>query len=261
MSNRLAHPLVDVFTRERFAGNPLAVFPDGQDLDAARMQCVACELDLSETTFVLPATRGDCDVRVRIFTPRRELPMAGHPVVGTAFVREREGRAADRVTFGLGVGPTPVERILGPDGRPIWRMQQQPARFAEPVGDRAALARALGLAPGDLGALPIEPVSTGNCFAMVELANLDALARARLTVAQGVEMGRPERSSSRPRERAMTSPPCGSAAPRSRWVAGGWGAESPTPARGPSPSRGRHRSTWRRARGGRRCARARGGRW
>jgi trans-2,3-dihydro-3-hydroxyanthranilate isomerase len=183
MPLRFAYQLIDVFTRERFGGNPLAVFPDAQGLDPALMQRFAFELNLSECTFVLPPDRAGCDVHVRIFTPRRELPMAGHPVVGTAFVLEREGRAADLVTFGLGVGPTPVERVLGPDGGPIWRMQQRAARFGEPVVDRTAVARALGLAPGDLGALPIEPVSTGNCFAMVELASLDALARARLDVA------------------------------------------------------------------------------
>ena len=183
MLHRFAYQLVDVFTRERFGGNPLAVFPDAQGLDPALMQRFAFELNLSESTFVLPPDRAGCDVQVRIFTPRRELPMAGHPVVGTAFVLEREGRAADRVTFGLGVGPTPVERVLGLDGGPIWRMQQQPARFGARVEDRAAVARALGLAPGDLGALPIEPVSTGNTFVVVELASLDALARARLDAA------------------------------------------------------------------------------
>lgn len=180
MLQRFAYRLVDVFTGERFGGNPLAVFPDAQGLAPALMQRFAFELNLSESTFVLPPDRAGCDVRVRIFTPRRELPMAGHPVVGTAFVLEWEGRAADRVVFGLGVGPTPVERVDGPDGGPIWRMRQQPARFGAPIADRAAVAAALGLAPSALGALPIEPVSTGNLFVMVELASLDALARARL---------------------------------------------------------------------------------
>jgi trans-2,3-dihydro-3-hydroxyanthranilate isomerase len=178
---RFAYQLVDVFTRERFSGNPLAVFSDARGLDEARMQRFAFELNLSESTFVLPPTRPGCDVRVRIFTPRRELPMAGHPVVGTAFVLEHEGRAGERVRFELGVGPTPVERVAGPDGGPIWRMQQPRPRFGARVDDRKAAAAALRLAADDVAdALPIESVATGVPFVMLELASLDALARARL---------------------------------------------------------------------------------
>jgi trans-2,3-dihydro-3-hydroxyanthranilate isomerase len=192
MQQRFAYQLVDVFTRERFGGNPLAVFSDAQGLDAERMQRLAFELNLSESTFVLPATRSGCDVRVRIFSPRRELPMAGHPVVGTAFVLEHEGRAGERVTFELGVGPTPVERVAGPDGGPIWRMQQPRPRFAEALPDRAAAAAALNLAAGDLaGALPLEPVATGVPFTMVELASLDALARVRLDADAWAALGEP----------------------------------------------------------------------
>jgi len=190
MQQRFAYQLVDVFTRERFGGNPLAVFSDAQGLDDARMQRFAFELNLSESTFVVPATRRGCDVRVRIFTPRRELPMAGHPVVGTAFVLEHEGRAAERVTFELGVGPTPVERVTGPDDGPIWRMQQPRPRFGGRIADRKATAAALGLAPADLAdALPLESVATGVPFAMVELATLDALARVRLDPAAWSALG------------------------------------------------------------------------
>ncbi|HSJ98313.1 MAG TPA: PhzF family phenazine biosynthesis protein [Myxococcota bacterium] len=189
---RFAYQLVDVFTRDRFGGNPLAVFSDAQGLDPALMQRFAFELNLSESTFVLPATRGDCDVRVRIFTPRRELPMAGHPVVGTAFVLEHEGRAAERVRFELGVGPTSVERVVGPDGGPIWRMQQPRPRFGTRVGERKAAAAALGLAPADVAdALPIESVATGMPFVMLELASLDALARVRLDAAAWSTLGAP----------------------------------------------------------------------
>lgn len=181
MSQRFAYQLVDVFTRDRFGGNPLAVFSDAQGLDEALMQRFAFELNLSESTFVLPATRRGCDVRVRIFTPRRELPLAGHPVVGTAFVLEHEGRIAERVTFELAAGPTPVERVVGPDGGPLWRMQQPRPRFGAQIPDRKAVAAALGLAPDELGdALPIEPVAVGVPFTMTELASLDALARVRL---------------------------------------------------------------------------------
>ena len=83
--------LVDVFTTEPFEGNPLAVFTDGLGLDDRAMQLIARELNLSETTFCFPATRPDCVAQVRIFTPTKELPFAGHPTIGTSFVLLDEG--------------------------------------------------------------------------------------------------------------------------------------------------------------------------
>lgn len=175
---RFEYRLVDVFTSERFGGNPLAVFPDARGLDPALMQRIAFELNLSETTFVLPTERADCDVRVRIFTPRAEMPMAGHPTVGTAFVLDR----GERVVFEEGVGPVPVERVRGDGGATLWRMTQPRPRFA--AGAAAdEVARALGLEPGDLDpALPIESVATGVPFLCIGLRSLDALARARVRV-------------------------------------------------------------------------------
>jgi hypothetical protein len=133
-----AYRIVDVFTKQAFGGNPLAVFPGAESIDPALFQKIARELNLSETTFVLPPTRPDCDVRVRIFTPARELPMAGHPTVGTAFVLDR----GSRIVFEEGVGPIVVERV----GAARWRMTQPPPVFGEPRLDRAALAQALRLA-------------------------------------------------------------------------------------------------------------------
>ena len=181
---RFEYRLVDVFTRERFGGNPLAVFLDGRGIDAALMQRIAFELNLSEATFVLPAERPDCDVRVRIFTPRAELPMAGHPTVGTAFVLdERERSERNRIIFELGVGPVPVERLYAADGATLWRMTQPPARFGPRCDDRAALAVALGLEAADLDPmLPCESVATGPAFLIVPLLSLEALARARLRI-------------------------------------------------------------------------------
>jgi trans-2,3-dihydro-3-hydroxyanthranilate isomerase len=176
---RFEYRLVDVFTRKRFGGNPLAVFLDGRGIDPALMQRIAFELNLSETTFVLPTERPDCDVRVRIFTPRAELPLAGHPTVGTAFVLDR----GDRIVFELGVGPVPVERLRAADGAMLWRMTQPPARFGPRCDDRAGLAVALGLDVADLDpALPCESVATGPPFLIVPLRSLEALARARLRI-------------------------------------------------------------------------------
>src|ERR671936_2567681 len=96
MAREYAFVQVDVFTDRVFGGNPLAVFLDGRGLSDGEMQAIAREMNLSETTFVLPATRADCAARVRIFTPASEIPFAGHPTVGTAWVLATRG--------GLGAG-------------------------------------------------------------------------------------------------------------------------------------------------------------
>src|SRR5260370_14842324 len=85
--------VVDVFTEYPLEGNPLAVFPDARDLDASTMQRIAKELNLSETAFVLPSTRSDCTARVRIFTPAREIPFAGHPTISASYVIRDDGVA------------------------------------------------------------------------------------------------------------------------------------------------------------------------
>jgi len=102
----------DVFTDRLFEGNQLAVFPDAGHLSAAQMQTLAREMNFSESTFLMLAESPDTDIRMRIFTPGAELPMAGHPTIGTTFALAREGviePGRARWVFGLGVGPTPVE--------------------------------------------------------------------------------------------------------------------------------------------------------
>src|SRR5262245_32119512 len=99
----------DVFTDHVFGGNQLAVLLDARGLRPDLMQTIAAEMNFSETTFVLPPDRPDTDVRVRIFTPGEELPMAGHPTIGTAFALARAGvleAGREHVVFSLGVGPT-----------------------------------------------------------------------------------------------------------------------------------------------------------
>src|SRR5262249_46589657 len=102
---------LDVFTDHLFGGTQLAVFLDGRGLDDAQMQAIAKEMNFSETTFVLPPENGTTDVRMRIFTPAEELPVAGHPTIGSTFALARTGVIAPRskrFVFGLGIGPTPV---------------------------------------------------------------------------------------------------------------------------------------------------------
>jgi trans-2,3-dihydro-3-hydroxyanthranilate isomerase len=168
--------IVDVFTERPLAGNQLAVVLDADGLDEASMQAIAREFNFSETTFVTASADPGCDWRVRIFTPAYELPMAGHPTVGTAAVLRDEGIAGVRLVFELGVGPTPVE-FRG--GGLVW-MTQPEARFLATVEDTALVASALSLAPEELrGDLPVEVVSCGNPFMLVPIASLEALGRIR----------------------------------------------------------------------------------
>lgn len=182
----LHYHLVDVFTDQPFGGNQLAVFTDGRGVSDTLMQAIARELRLSEVTFVLPPQDAANDCRVRIFTPARELPMAGHPTIGTAYVLAREGRTAVRdgeagFVFEEGVGPIPV-RLTMRAGQPdmIWMQQPAPV-FGPVVEDRAAFAEMLSLSPDDLDArYPLQTVSTGVPFLYVPLASLDVIRRARL---------------------------------------------------------------------------------
>ncbi|HEX9819931.1 MAG TPA: PhzF family phenazine biosynthesis protein [Methylomirabilota bacterium] len=175
---------VDVFTDRVLAGNALAVFLDGRGLDDREMQAIAREMNLAETTFVLPPTRPDCVASVRIFTPAREVPFAGHPTVGTSWVLATEGLAppgAARFVLEERIGPVPVELDGDPaNPRFVW-MQHQDATFGPEVKDRAGVAAALGLAEGDLLAgAPIQTGSTGNEFLYVPLRDRDAVDRAGL---------------------------------------------------------------------------------
>lgn len=173
---------VDVFTEQVFRGNPLAVVLDAAGIDTGEMQAVAREMNLSETTFVLPATRADCVAKVRIFTPGSELPFAGHPTIGTSFVLAREGRLpAGERGFALeeGIGPVPVTVEGDPAAPSFFWMRHGPAVFEPEWRDRAAVAAALGLTESDLlPGCPVQPGSTGVAFLYVPLRDRDAVDRA-----------------------------------------------------------------------------------
>lgn len=174
--------LVDVFTDEAFGGNPLAVFPMGEAVPQPLMQRIARELNLSETVFVQPPTAGG-DFRLRIFTPQEELPMAGHPTVGTACLLQRNGviTAPGTVTFEEGVGPIDVSLTLDDYQRVVATMRQPLPSFGDVYEDRAQVAALLSLSPDDLLAkYPLQVVSTGVPFLYVPLRDLTALARARV---------------------------------------------------------------------------------
>jgi trans-2,3-dihydro-3-hydroxyanthranilate isomerase len=182
---RLHYHRVDVFTDRAFGGNPLAVFTNGRGLSTETMQAIAKEFNLSETTFVVPPDDAKHDWRVRIFTPGHELPMAGHPTVGTSFVLAREHlirRDATETTIILeeGVGPVPV-RVEFSGGEPSYAEMSQPLpRFGPRVEDRRAVAAMLSLDVADIDeSLPLEVVSCGVPFLYVPLRSLDAARRAR----------------------------------------------------------------------------------
>jgi len=173
----------DVFTSRRFEGNQLAVFPEAAGLSASAMQHIAREIGFAETTFVTAPERGDTDVRMRIFTPGTEMPMAGHPVVGSTFALARFGtitQGRGDWTFGLNVGPTPVE--LDWDGdvlRFAWMTQGSP-RFGQTFEDVDAMARALGVRAEDIRGtgLPIQEVSCGMPFVFVPMISRAAVDSA-----------------------------------------------------------------------------------
>src|SRR4029453_8176371 len=205
----------DVFTDHLFGGNQLAVVLDGRGLNTQTMQAIAKEMNFSETTFVLPAERADTDVRMRIFTPGDELPMAGHPTIGSTFALARTGvieRGRQRFVFGLGIGPTPVALTWKDDDLGfVWMTQGLPV-FSEPIADRAAVASALTLSPAALAATgqPAQVVSCGVPFLFLPLATrsavdsavvnapvFDALLAETRTGAHGIFLFSPERGADR----------------------------------------------------------------
>ena len=175
---------LDVFTQRRFAGNPLAVVLEGEGLDTAAMQQVAREFNHPETVFVLPPQDQAHCARLRIFTPARELPFAGHPTVGTAVLLAlQDGRApGGELVLEEGVGPVRcvIEESGAGRGRVRFDLPQLPTETG-PVPDDTVLAAALSLEPKDIGFGPYRPSrwSAGNPFAFVPLAGLAAMARAR----------------------------------------------------------------------------------
>lgn len=179
---------LDVFTNKPFAGNQLAVITDGDGLSTKKMQAIAREMNLSETVFIQKPTDNRALARLRIFTTTQELPLAGHPVVGTWFllgelgvVPAQDGAVHIWQQTGAGVLPVSIEFK---DGRPARvTMTQKAARFFPARVPRAALMQSLGLKLADLHAsLPLEYVSTGIFNLMVPLRGRSVLKKIRMDV-------------------------------------------------------------------------------
>lgn len=170
---------VDVFTDQPLEGNPLAVFVDGSGLDATTMLKIAREMNLSETTFIVPASDPGADFDLKIFTPQAEIPFAGHPTLGTAHVLFATGKinpSKEAVTFNMGVGNIRVTRH-----EKSFFMEQPEAKFEAPCPSHDRLVNALSL---DSSAIcpgwPVQVVSTGFPALLVPLKSRDRIRGIKL---------------------------------------------------------------------------------
>jgi len=165
--------LVNVFAESPLAGNPLCVFEDARGLDAATMQALALQFNLSETTFVLPSQRATA--LVRIFTPTFEMPFAGHPTLGSAHVVRDVLQAGDAVTLEMKAGVIPVKA-----SGDVWTLSANAPRHRAPAASSADLAAMLGLSTADIATAPLW-VDTGSEQLIIPLATLKAVKRAAPT--------------------------------------------------------------------------------
>jgi trans-2,3-dihydro-3-hydroxyanthranilate isomerase len=175
--------VVDVFTQRPLEGNQLGVFLDGRSFDSETMQTLARELNFAETVFLLPP-ESDGDVRVRIFTPGGELPFAGHPVLGTAFV-VGTALATERVVLETGAGPVPVG-LEREDGRISFGRMSQPLPTYQPFDRADALLAAVGVERSEL---PVEIYHIGPEHTYIALPSEDAVAALRPDMARLQDFG------------------------------------------------------------------------
>jgi trans-2,3-dihydro-3-hydroxyanthranilate isomerase len=176
--------IADVFTDTPLTGNQLAVFTDARGLDAEGMQALALEVGFSETVFVLPPEAGG-NVRIRIFTPYFELPFAGHPTLGTAFVLGAPLQLGV-ITLETGRGNVPVALERDESGRIVFGRMEQPVPTVEPFAAAGVLCEALGVAGSEL---PVELYDNGATHLLVALGSEDEVAALRPNLAAVVELG------------------------------------------------------------------------
>src|SRR5215211_7788959 len=182
--------IVDVFAEEKYAGNQLAIVRGGAGLPDERLQKIALEMNYSETTFVLSEEETEGGYDIRIFTPCDEVPFAGHPTLGTAYVIQHEILASpvEHITLKLKAGEIPVTF-----GEVLW-MRQLPPTFGA-ILDSALFARTLNLETADLDdRSPVQEVSTGLPALIVPLRDLDALRRCKIDWERYAEVADQERS-------------------------------------------------------------------
>ena len=179
----------DVFSSKPLEGNSLAVLSDARGLSDAEMQAIAKEMNLSETTFILPrdpAIERERGIRVRIFTVQEELPFAGHPTLGTAFAIQNRNKTSE-VTLELNVGKVPV-RFEDAAGQPTFGEMTQLDPVFGTQHERESVARATGLQAEDFDpSFPIETVSTGMPFTVTPLRSLQVIQQLRIDLQSATE--------------------------------------------------------------------------
>jgi trans-2,3-dihydro-3-hydroxyanthranilate isomerase len=174
----LTFDIVDVFAEEKYAGNQLAVVRFGKDLNALQMQKIAREINYSETTFIISSEQRHGGFDVRIFTPKEEVPFAGHPTLGTAYVIRNEllNEQIETVILNLKVGQIPV--TFHADGL-LWMRQKEPT-FGK-IFDNETISQILSIHPQDIdNKFPIQEVSTGLPFIIVPLRKLETAKKCRI---------------------------------------------------------------------------------
>jgi trans-2,3-dihydro-3-hydroxyanthranilate isomerase len=180
----IPYQLCDVFTHRPLAGNALAVFTDADGMDAATMQALARETNLSESSFVFRPTSTEADAAIRIFTPTMELPFAGHPTLGTAFVLATSGaRKSIRLQTGRGVVAI---RLSWEAELPTFGWMTQPLPRIAPYGEAAVLMAALG---ASISTLPVELYDNGPHYVYVGLETRDEVAALRPDLARLAALG------------------------------------------------------------------------
>lgn len=182
--NTYRYVIADVFTDTPLAGNQLAVFTDARGLDDAAMQALALEVGFSETVFVFPPEAGG-NVRIRIFTPYFELPFAGHPTLGTAFVLGAPLQLGV-ITLETGAGNVPVALERDESGRIIFGRMEQPVPAVEPFAATAELCEALGVAGSEL---PVELYDNGATHLFVAVGSEVEVGALQPNLAAVVEFG------------------------------------------------------------------------
>jgi trans-2,3-dihydro-3-hydroxyanthranilate isomerase len=187
MPRELKYDHVDVFTDKPLGGNQLAVFHSPGHLSANQMLAIAREINFSETTFVFPAKAAGADARVRIFTPAEEIPFAGHPAIGTAFViASRSRKKLERLSLELGVGPIGIDIQYKGKKIQTLAMHQPLPVFGSALQNREQAARAFGVTIDDI--LGGGVVSNGLDFLIVEATTLQAVQRARCNSEDAVKV-------------------------------------------------------------------------
>lgn len=174
--------IVDVFAEEKYAGNQLAVVRDAAGLSDSDMQNITKEMNYSETTFILSDEQRNGGYNVRIFTPAEEVPFAGHPTLGTAYVIQREiiKEPAETIILNLKVGQIPVTfNYTGKEKNVLWMKQIEPT-FGQII-EPEQVSEVLGIYEKDIDErFPVQEVSTGMFFMIVPLKTLDAVKRAKI---------------------------------------------------------------------------------